>query len=79
MTRSMTSIWGQQLVHLGHGENRNHRAQHPNPHLSQRAPASSETRLLESAINSSAYQRLFLEQDLTLTMQSLVINVTFDQ
>ena len=45
----------------------------------KRALTSSEAGLLESAINSSAYQRLFLEQALALTMQSLVINVTFDQ
>lgn len=45
----------------------------------ERARASSETGLLQSAIDSSAYQRLFLEQDLTLTTQSPVINVTFDQ
>lgn len=40
---------------------------------------SSETGLLQPAINCSAYQRLFPERDLTLTKQALVINVTFDQ
>jgi len=43
------------------------------------ALASSGAGLLQPASNSTAYQRLFLEQDLTLRTQSLVINVTFDQ